>query len=106
MSAADRIARFQTLVAQQPHNVMFRFSLAQAIESGDSPADAIPHYRACADAKADWMMPRIQLGKLLLQTGDTAAARPVLQAALELAIAQDHEDPAMELQRILAKLGT
>ncbi|WP_221032480.1 tetratricopeptide repeat protein [Actomonas aquatica] len=102
--SADRIARFTTLVEQQPDNVMFRFSLAQALEAGEDPTLAIPHYQTCAAAKADWMMPRILLGKLLLKQGDITAARPVLENALQLAIAQDHEDPAMELQAILEDL--
>ncbi len=102
--SADRIARFTTLVEQQPDNVMFRFSLAQALEASAQPADAIPHYRTCVAAKADWMMARILLGKLLLKLGRPTEARPLLEDALQLAIAQDHEDPAMELQGILNDL--
>lgn len=52
------------------------------------------------------MMPRILLGKALLATGspaDRAEARLVLRAALDLAVAQDHQDPAAELQALLAQ---
>jgi hypothetical protein len=48
------------------------------------------------------MMPRILLGKLLLRMGRTADARPVLEEALALAVAQDHEEPETELRGLLA----
>lgn len=102
----DRIDRFRTLVAQQPANPLFRFSLAQALETA-GPAlhsEAIEHYRHCVASRADWMMPRILLGKLLLQTGDAPAARPLLEEALALAVAQNHDDPAAELRALLAGL--
>jgi len=99
-----RIAQFSRLVDQHPGNEMFRFSLAQAFENAGRPTDAIEHYQACVAAKADWMMPRIVLGKLFLNQGNQAAAKPLLEDALRLAIDQDHEDPAAELQSILADL--
>ncbi len=104
---SDRIARFAALVAAQPTNPLFRFSLAQALDAEGRLAEAVEHYRACAAARADWMMPRILLGKLLLRTGEAshrAAARLVLEEALALAVAQDHEDPATELRALLATL--
>ena len=99
-----RISRFESLLAKQPDNEMFRFSLAQALESGGRASDAIPHYERCVASKADWMMPRILLGKLLLRQNRSADARPLLEAALALAVAQDHDDPAEELRILLAKL--
>jgi predicted Zn-dependent protease len=104
---SDRVARFTALVASQPENPLFRFSLAQALDAAGDPATAAAHYRLCAAARADWMMPRILLGKALLLTGvpaDRATARPVLEEALALAIAQDHQDPAAELSALLASL--
>jgi predicted Zn-dependent protease len=103
----DRVARFTALVGSQPDNPLFRFSLAQALDSAGDLAGAARHYQLCADARADWMMPRILLGKALLRTGKPgarAAARPVLEEALALAIAQDHQDPAIELSGLLASL--
>lgn len=99
-----RVQQFARLVAQQPGNELFRFSLAQALESAGRTDEALPHLQQCAAAKPDWMMPRILLGKALLRRGQRAAARPWLASALELAIAQDHEDPAAELQTLLADL--
>ena len=105
--SSERTARFAALVASQPENALFRFSLAQALDAEGRIADAIEHYRVCCASRADWMMPRILLGKALLRTGsaeDRAAARPVLEDARALAIAQDHEDPAAELGALLATL--
>ena len=81
---------------------MFRFSLAQALVAEDRGEEALPHYRMCIEKKADWMMARILLGKLLLQLGRREEARPWLEEALQLAIEQQHEDPERELRALLA----
>lgn len=98
---ADRVAHFEALVARQPENELFRFSLAQALFAAGRAAEAEPHLRCCIEKKADWMMPRILLGKHLLATSRESEARPLLEAALQLAIEQDHEDPATELRALL-----
>jgi predicted Zn-dependent protease len=100
-----RSAQFAALVARQPDNELFRFSLAQALLAENRPADALEHLQFCADKKADWMMPRILLGKALLGLGRRAEARPWLEQALQLAIVQTHEDPERELRHILSDLG-
>ncbi|MCU0794037.1 MAG: tetratricopeptide repeat protein [Opitutaceae bacterium] len=101
---SDRIAQFSALVAAQPANPLFRFSLAQALDAAGRLPEAAEHYQTCVAARADWMMPRILLGKLLLRSGDPAAARPLLEDALRLAHEQNHEDPAAELSALLAGL--
>jgi predicted Zn-dependent protease len=102
--AASRIARFSSLVAAQPDNELFRFSLAQALLDDGRTAEAGVELRVCVERKADWMLPRILLGKLLLAEGKPDEARPLLERALTLAIEQDHEDPAAEVRGILAGL--
>lgn len=97
-------ARFAALVATQPENEMFRFSLAQALLRENQPAAAVPHLEFCAHKKADWMMARILLGKTLLSLGRKADARPWLEQALQLAVEQNHEDPERELRGILGEL--
>jgi predicted Zn-dependent protease len=100
----SRVEQFQALVERQPENEMFRFSLAQALVADGRGADAVPHYEHCVARKADWMMARILLGKLLLQLGRKAEARPLLEDALRLAVDQHHEDPERELRALLADL--
>jgi len=99
-----RSRQFAALVEQQPENELFRFSLAQALLAEARPADAIEHLQRCTAKKADWMMPRILLGKTLLGLGRRAEARVCLEEALALAVAQDHEDPERELRALLADL--
>jgi predicted Zn-dependent protease len=99
-----RSLAFAGLVEKQPGNELFRFSLAQALLAENRPGDAIEHLVQCSEKKADWMMPRILLGKALVGLSRPADARPWLEQALALAIAQDHEDPERELRAILAEL--
>jgi len=97
-------ARFAALVAAQPENEMFRFSLAQALLREGKSAEAVPHLEICAAKKADWMMARILLGKTLLALGRPTDARPWLEQGLQLAIEQNHEDPERELRALLSEL--
>ena len=99
-----RIDQFAALVAKQPDKELFRFSLAQALLTAGRGADAREHLEFCCRRKADWMMPRIMLGKHLLAAGLIADAKPLLSQALDLAVAQAHEDPASELRALLAGL--
>jgi predicted Zn-dependent protease len=101
---ASRSEQFQALVDRHPENELFRFSLAQALEAEGRAQEACQHYQVCVEKRADWMMPRILLGKILLQLGRRAEAKPLLASALELAIAQSHEDPERELRGLLADL--
>jgi predicted Zn-dependent protease len=98
------VARFTELVARQPDNEMFRFSLAQALLREGRDADAVPHLEACLVRKSDWMMARILLGKSLLRLGRRDEAKASLEAALQLALDQQHEDPERELRALLEGL--
>jgi predicted Zn-dependent protease len=101
---ASRAEHFQSLVDRHPGNELFRFSLAQALEAEGRGDEAIPHYEFCIAKRADWMMPRILLGKRLLQSGRRSEAETYLEAALQLAVDQHHEDPERELRALLAEL--
>ena len=99
---ASRAEQFRALVAQQPQNALFRFSLAQALLAEDRPKEAESHLEFCVASKSDWMMPQILLGKLWLQAGRAPEARTVLSEALRLAVMQQHEEPERELRTLLA----
>ena len=101
---ASRVEQFQALVERHPANELFRFSLAQALEAEGRADEACLQYEHCVAQRVDWMMPRILLGKLRLQRGQRAEAKPLLEAALQLAVAQNHEDPERELRALLAEL--
>jgi len=102
---SSRVEQFQALVERQPANELFRFSLAQALVAAGRGSEAVPHFEACVAKKADWMMARILLGKLLLELGRIAEARSLLEDALRLAVEQHHEDPERELRGILSELA-
>lgn len=95
---------FQPKVDANPDNMLFRFSLGQALYEEGATEASIPHLQRCADSRDDWMLPRILLGKALLQEGNSEAAKPILETALELAVVQHHDDPAAELREILEDL--
>lgn len=105
MTGAPRSGHFRALVAKQPGNELFHFSLASALSAEGQLDEALTHFAFCAEKKSDWMMPRIQLGKLLLQLGRPAEARPILEEALRLAVDQSHEDPEVELRALLEGLS-
>lgn len=99
-----RSKAFQSLVESDPHNAMFRFSLGQALWQEGQGQAACEHLRFAADAKPDWMMPRILLGKCYLSVQDKGQARAAFAEALQLAIAQGHEEPEAELRGLMANL--
>lgn len=92
---------FLPKVQAEPENMLFRFSLGNALYEEGSVSESIPHLQKCADSKADWMLPRILLGKALLQNGNPEQAKPILENALRLAIEQNHEGPEGELRALL-----
>ena len=95
---------FLPKVEAKPDNMLFRFSLGQALYDEGSTEASIPHLKRCADSRDDWMLPRILLGKALLQHGQADIAKPILEHALKLAVDQHHDDPAEELRDILEDL--
>lgn len=96
---------FAAKVKADPHNPLFRFSYGQALLNEGRTGDAVEHLQFCANSRADWMLARILLGKALIASGETAAAKPVLEEALRLAIEQHHEDPETEVRQLLEDLG-
>ena len=101
----SRSELFRRHVAADPANPLFRFSLGQALWTEGDAAGAIEHLRLAAASKADWMMPRILLGKSLLAAGDKPAAKLAFADALALALAQGHEEPEEELRALLATIS-
>lgn len=92
------------MVASAPENDLFRFSLGQALYDESAFEESLEHLQFCCDKRADWMMPRILLGKARLHLGQREEARSVLEEALHLAIEQNHEAPEAELRALLADL--
>ncbi|MGF1448552.1 MAG: tetratricopeptide repeat protein [Opitutales bacterium] len=103
--AAARSDSFRDKVDQQPDNPLFRFSLGQALfQEGDFDG-AREHLEIAAQSRDDWMLPRILLGRALMDAGKPAEARPWLEKALALAVEQQHDDPAEECRALLAQIS-
>jgi predicted Zn-dependent protease len=100
----DRIAKALELWMKFPDNDLSRFNLAQAYFDAGDYANAIEHLRALCVKKPDWMVVHIQLGKSLLSLGDAQSAKPILEQALQLAVAQHHDTPREELEELLKTL--
>ena len=99
-----RSAKFRTLLDTKGDDPRLLFSYGQALLDEDSTKDALAPLQSCAEHDSEWMMPRILLGKAHLQLDNLDAARTWLEAALQLAISQDHEDPEAEIRELLADL--
>ena len=78
--------------------------LVELVSAEGDAAGAVEHLRLAAASKADWMMPRILLGKALLGLDQRAEAKPWLEEALRLAVEQHHEEPEQELRALLRDL--
>ena len=100
----DRINKALELWKKFPDNDLSRFNLSQAYFDADNYANAIEHLRALCAKKPDWMVVHIQLGKALLAVGDAPSAKPVLEHALQLAVAQHHNTTREELEELLKTL--
>jgi tetratricopeptide (TPR) repeat protein len=100
----DRIAKALELWQRFPENDLSRFNLAQAYVDANDYASAVEHLRALCGKKSEWMVAHIQLGKSLIALGHSAEAKPILEHALELAVAQHHDSPREELTELLKTL--
>ena len=102
MSSRSEI--FRAKAEAEPNNILFLFSLGQALAEEESPEEAISPLEKCVAEKPEWMAPMILLGKCLLLTDAETAASGILEQALELAIKQGHEDPEAEIRAMLAEI--
>ncbi len=95
---------FRQRLDADPNNILFRFSLGQALYEEGRYAEASDQLAVCIDRREDWMVAEILLGKSLLAEGNTDAARKHFSHALDLARAQHHEGPEEELVKLLEGL--
>lgn len=96
---------FREKVQQNPTNLLFQFSLAQALFEEKQYSEARVPLSFCLQSRPDWMVARILYGRTLLELGEKDLAREELTQALRLAQEQNHEDPAEELVQLLRELA-
>lgn len=97
---------FQNKVKEEPENKLYRFSLAKILFDQALYVEAIPHLQKCVGFQADWMLPRILLGKAFIQTNQISEAQSCLNIALDLAIEQKHDDPKTEITKLLEDIAS
>jgi predicted Zn-dependent protease len=102
--STDRIAKALELCEKFPNNDLSRFNLAQSYVDAGDYTNALDHLRALCEKKPDWMVVHIQLGKSLIALGRSPEAKPILEHALQLAVAQHHDTPREELTELLQTL--
>jgi uncharacterized protein HemY len=101
----ETIARYEKMVEQFPENELAQFSLGKALFDAGEFARAEEHFKAALAKKPDWMVVQILIGKCGLALGHKASAKAAFERALQLAIAQNHEGPQMEMEQMIGELG-
>jgi Flp pilus assembly protein TadD len=101
----ETISRYEKMVEQFPQNELARFSLGKALFDEGAFDRALTHFRLALQRKPDWMVVQILIGKSELALGNKAGAKAAFENALQLAIAQHHEGPQMEMEQALADLA-
>jgi len=100
----ETIARYEKMVEQFPQNELARFSLGKALFDAGDFSRAKEQFATALTKKPEWMVVQILLGKCELAMGNKAGAKAAFKRALQLAIAQNHEGPQMEMEQALADL--
>jgi len=105
MNTDSLIAKYEGLLKARPNDELILFSLGKALLDAGRVDEAQAKLNAALALKPDWMIVTMLLAKIAAQKNDKAAAKELWQKGLELAIAQEHDDPAEECRAELAKLG-
>ena len=100
---SERIRLYLEKLADNPDNLLNRFSLAQVYYETGEYEEAILHLRICFEKRNDWMMVTLLLGKALIAVEQKEAACLPLQQTITLAKNQGHEDPEHEARTLLAE---
>lgn len=98
-----RSATFKAKLDQNPDNLLFRFSYAQALFSENNAQEAVLALQPALAEKPDWMIAQLIMGKAQLELGNKSEAKRALEAALKAAIDQNHEEPREEILSLLSQ---
>lgn len=104
MSVMKRSELFASKVKQNPTNLLYHFSLGQALFEEERYEEAIEPFRACIMGRSDWMVARILLGRSLIALERNEEAVRELREARRLAEEQNHLDPMEEIDGLLETL--
>ncbi len=100
MSDPARIQRYRAMVDRFPQSEVPRYSLASALIEAGELAEAETHLRVLLEHKPDYMMAAVQLAQILTQQERWDDALEACDAAIALAVAQDHKGPLMDCEAL------
>ena len=100
-SETAEINELRQKVLSFPHNSFFRFSYAQLLAKKNHAEEAIEQLSLCLKVRDDWMMAALLKAKLEISLDRNEDAELSLIKTIELAKAQDHQDPLDEASDLL-----
>ncbi|MBL6827382.1 MAG: hypothetical protein VW580_06605 [Flavobacteriaceae bacterium] len=103
---SNRIDELTEKLKLKPDQVFYRFSLAQAYLDEDNYTLACRELEKCVQAKPEWLIATLSLGRTYLQLGKIEKAKQNLELSLELARKQNHDDPAAEAEQLLKECNS
>jgi predicted Zn-dependent protease len=103
-SETAEINELRQKVLSFPNNSFFRFSYAQLLAKKNHAEEAIEQLSLCLKARDDWMMAALLKAKLEISLERKEDAESSLIKTIELAKAQDHQDPLDEASGLLELL--
>lgn len=105
MELEERIARFETLIADEPDNDMAHFTLAGAYAQAGRLEDAARAYLTCTEVNPDMSKAYQLAGRTLIDAGDTGKAVEVLTKGHAAALSRGDLMPAKAMAEMLESLG-
>lgn len=103
-SETAAINELRQKVLNFPDNSFFRFSYAQLLAKENHSEEAIEQLSLCLKARDDWMMAALLKAKLEISLERKEDAELSLIKTIDLAKAQDHQDPLDEASELLVLL--
>jgi tetratricopeptide (TPR) repeat protein len=100
----ERVELFRRKLEGDPCNLLFRFSLAQALFDEGGFSEAEETFRLCLEEKQDWMLALLFRGRCLIELERFDDAIDALRLAVKAAVEQNHEDPESEARALLEQL--
>lgn len=104
LDPAERVRRFQALVASEPDNALHAFALAQALLGAGRAEEAAAAYGRCLELDPQWMIAAIRRGRCLVELRRWEEARAVLELGARLASAQNHDEPFAEIRALMEQI--
>ena len=98
---SDRSSLFRKKLQDHPDNHLFRFSLSQALFDEGRLDACMDELELCLEARPDWMIACLLLGKAKIRTGNLKDARKILEETIRIAQEQSHEGPEEEARSLL-----